>query len=126
MSEIQLPIQPVEDPILCSPYEEPDRHWLYDIRTGIPPKVQARREASYWYKSERTGSAQLSLLAEEERDDLPPVNALGDDVRRWRNSGWQNTSETTNLDRSPSRATPARWQTETPITLCPRTKDCWI
>ena len=95
MSEIQLPIQPVADPILCSPYEEPDRHWLYDTRTGIPSKVQARREASYWYKSERTGSAQMSLLAEEERDDLPLVNALRDDVRRWRNSGWQNASETT-------------------------------
>lgn len=66
MSEIQLPIQPVADSILCSPYEEPDRHWLYDTRTGIPSKVQARREASYWYKSERTGSAQMSLLAEEE------------------------------------------------------------
>jgi len=95
MSEIQLPIQPVEDPILCSPYKEPDRHWLYNTRTGIPSKIQARREASYWYKSERTGSAQLSLLAEEERDDLPLVNALRDDVRRWRNSGWQNASETT-------------------------------
>ena len=37
----------------------------------------------------------MSLLAEEERDDLPLVNALRDDVRRWRNSGWQNASETT-------------------------------
>ena len=95
MPEPQIPIQPVEDPILCSPYEEPGLHWLYDTKTGRPSKVQARREASYWYKSERTGSAQRSLLAEEERDDLPLVNALRDDVRRWRKSGWQNASETT-------------------------------
>ena len=95
MPEIQIPIQPVEDPILCSPYEEPGLHWLYDTKTGRPSKVPARREASYWYKSERTGSAQRSLLAEEERDDLPLVNALRDDVRRWRKSGWQNASETT-------------------------------
>ncbi len=95
MPEIQIPIQPVEAPILCSPYEEPGLHWLYDTKTGRPSKVQARREASYWYKSERTGSAQRSLLAEEERDDLPLVNALRDDVRRWRKSGWQNASETT-------------------------------
>ena len=95
MPEIQIPIQPVEDPILCSPYEEPGLHWLYDTKTGRPSKIQARREASYWYKSERTGSAQRSLLAEEERDDLPLVNALRDDVRRWRKSGWQNASETT-------------------------------
>ena len=95
MPEPRIPIQPVEDPILCSPYEEPGLHWLYDTKTGRPSKVPARREASYWYKSERTGSAQRSLLTEEERDDLPLVNALRDDVRRWRKSGWQNASETT-------------------------------
>jgi type III restriction enzyme len=48
-----------------------------------------------WFKTERTGSAQLSLLAEEERDDLPLVNALRADVRRWHESGWENASETT-------------------------------
>ena len=95
MSQAQISIQPVEDPILCSPYAEPDRHWLYDTRTGIPSKTPGRRPASYWYKSERTGSAQRSLLAEEERDDLPLVNALRDDVRRWRKAGWQSASVTT-------------------------------
>lgn len=90
-----LPIQPVENPILCSPYKQPDQHWLYDTRTGIPSKTPGRRPASYWFKTERTGSAQMSLLAEEERDDLPLVNALREDVRRWRESGWENASETT-------------------------------
>jgi type III restriction enzyme len=94
-TEIPIPIQPVENPILCSPYKEPDQHWLYDTRTGIPTKTPGRREASYWFKSERTGTAQMSLLAEEERDDLPLVNALRDDVRRWRASGWESASETT-------------------------------
>jgi type III restriction enzyme len=95
MPEAPIPIQPVENPILCSPYKEPDQHWLYDTRTGIPSKTPGRRPASYWFKTERTGSAQMSLLAEEERDDLPLVNALRDDVRRWRDSGWENASETT-------------------------------
>jgi len=95
MSENQIPIQPVENPILCSPYREPHQHWLYDTTTGIPSKNPGRRPASYWFRTERTGSAQLSLLAEEERDDLPLVNALRDDVRRWRNAGWENASETT-------------------------------
>jgi type III restriction enzyme len=94
-TEQQIPIQPVENPILCSPYKEPDQHWLYDTSTGIPSKTPGRRPASYWFKTERTGSAQMSLLAEEERDDLPLVNALRDDVRRWRESGWENASETT-------------------------------
>lgn len=93
----QIPIQPVEQPILCPPYKEPDAHWVYDTRTGIPTKTPGRRPASYWFKSERTGSAQqqLSFMAEEERDDLPLVNALREDVRRWRESKWENASETT-------------------------------
>ena len=95
MAEEQIAVQPVEDPILCSPYEEPELHWLYDTRTGIPSKNPGRRPASYWYKSERTGSTQLSLLAEEERDDLPLVNALRADAKRWRESGWRGASETT-------------------------------
>jgi type III restriction enzyme len=95
MPEEQIPIQPVDNPILCSPYTEPDQHWLYDTRTGIPSKTPGRRPASYWFKTERTGGAQRDLFAEEERDDLPLVNALRDDVRRWRNSGWENASETT-------------------------------
>jgi type III restriction enzyme len=95
MSEIQIPIQPVANPILCSPYKVPDQHWLYDTGTGIPSKTPGRRPASYWFKTERTGSTQMSLLAEEERDDLPLVNALRDDVRRWRESSWENSSETT-------------------------------
>ena len=95
MPEEQIPIQPVEKPILCSPYQEPDQHWLYNRSTGIPSKTPGRRPASYWFKTERTGSAQMSLLAEEERDDLPLVNALREDVRRWRASGWENASATT-------------------------------
>jgi type III restriction enzyme len=90
-----IPIQPVEKPILCSPYTEPTEHWVYDSRTGIPTKFPGRRPASYWYKSERTGTAQLDLFAEEERDDLPLVNALRDDVKAWRKSGWENATETT-------------------------------
>ena len=94
-SQNPIPIQPVNEPILCSPFEEPDAHWLYDTETGLPERMQSRREASYWYKSGRTGSAQMSIFMEEQRDDLPLVNALRDDVRRWRESGWRNASETT-------------------------------
>jgi type III restriction enzyme len=95
MPEESIPIQPVENPILCSPYKEPDQHWLYDTNTGVPSKTPGRRPASYWFKSERTGGAQRELFAEEERDDLPLVNTLREDVKRWRESGWENASETT-------------------------------
>ena len=95
MPEELIPIQPVENPILCSPYQEPTEYWLYDTQTGVPSRTSGRRPAGYWFKTERTGGAQRSLLTEEERDDLPLVNALRDDVRRWRESGWENASETT-------------------------------
>src|ERR1700736_4856628 len=82
----QLPVQPVDRPILCNPYEEPRDHWIYDREPGGASHAGMRRPASYWYKTERTGSAQLMLsgLAEEEQDDLPLVNLLREDVRRLR------------------------------------------
>ena len=96
-SQESLPIQPVDKPILCSPYREPDQHWVYDRVSGIPTRTPGRREASYWFKTERTGSSQLTLgfMAEEDRDSLPLVNALRDDVRRWRAAEWPGASPTT-------------------------------
>lgn len=96
--EEPIPIQPVEQPILCSPYGEPYHHWIYERTTGIPRKSSGRRPAQYWFKTERTGSAQMSIGGfdlQEDFDDFPLVNALRDDVRRWRESGWENASETT-------------------------------
>ena len=90
-----LPIQPVPKPILCSPYEEPGWHWLYDTQTGAATKTEGRREASYWFRSQRTSTGQLSLLAEEERDPLPLVNVLRDDVRRWRKAEWDGATPVT-------------------------------
>ncbi|MBK8835142.1 MAG: DEAD/DEAH box helicase family protein [Anaerolineae bacterium] len=90
----ELVIQPPPNPILCSPYEEPSAYWFYDRGTGIPQKLGGRRPASYFYKTERSsGTGQLSFLAEEERDDLPLVNALRDDVRQWRKSEYENASQ---------------------------------
>ena len=84
-----IPIQPVERPILCSPYKEPDQHWKYDTLTGAARKEPGRRPASYWYKTERTGTAQLSFLGQEQQDDLPLPNLLRDDVRRWREADYR-------------------------------------
>ena len=91
----QLPVQPVEKPIICNPYDEPQDHWIYDKESGAASHAGMRRPASYWYKTERTGSAQLMLsgLAEEERDDLPLVNLLRDDVRRLARARLQGVAE---------------------------------
>ena len=93
--QLEIPIQPVERPILCNPYEEPDAHWRYDTDTGEAIRQPGRREAGYWYKTERTGSEQLRLFQEEERDDLPLVNALRSDVKRWREANYRNATVVT-------------------------------
>ena len=87
----ESPVQaPVEDPILCGPYDEPTEHWFYEP-DGTPVRVPGRRPAGYYYKTEPTGgdARQKLLFAEEHRDDLPIVNALRADVKRWRESGWE-------------------------------------
>ncbi|RLC87643.1 MAG: hypothetical protein DRI37_06030 [Chloroflexi bacterium] len=93
----QLPIQPVEKPILCNPYAEPTAHWVYDTATGLAEKVPGRRKAFYWYKSRRVMTAQLRLgiEAEEESEELPLVNALRADVKRWRAGGYEGATEIT-------------------------------
>lgn len=87
------PTQAVEDPIINSPYEEPKHYWFY--RDGVPVKMGGRRSASYFYKTKQTGQAQLSLIKEENQDDLPLINALRKDVRRWRESGYRGASQVT-------------------------------
>ena len=88
-----VPVQAVDDPILSSPYEEPAEHWKY--RDGIPSRHPGRRPASYWFTTQRTGSAQIDLLAEESFDDLPLINALREDVKRWRESGYRGAAAVT-------------------------------
>lgn len=96
-NQLEIPIQPVEQPILCSPYEEPNAHWNYDTQTGEAVKNPGRREAGYWFKTERTGSEQqrMQFIQEEERDDLPIVNALRADVKRWRDTNYPNVTPVT-------------------------------
>jgi type III restriction enzyme len=103
-----LPIQPVDRPILCSPYVEPHEHWAYT--NGEPFKVPGRRPASYFYKNrgaqpvgglfrQTTSSAGRGstgdIFAEEVREELPFVNALRQDVSRWRASGYEGATNIT-------------------------------
>lgn len=90
-----VPIQPVDQPILCNPYDEPADHWVYDRETGEAKHGGIRRPAGYWYKTDRVGAAQHRLFLEEERDDLPLVNMLRDDVRRWREAGYRGAEPVT-------------------------------
>jgi type III restriction enzyme len=89
----QLPVQAVDEPILSSPYDEPQQHWIY--RDGIPERAGGRRPASYYATTRKVGAKQGELFAEETRDTLPLVNRLREDVRRWREAKWRGASQTT-------------------------------
>ncbi len=89
-------MQPVASPILCKPYEEPSEYWLYDQETGEASKAPGRRPAGHWFKTDRSISDQQGrLFAEENWEELPHVNRLRDDVRRWRGSGYRNATNVT-------------------------------
>lgn len=93
-----LPIQPVDRPILCNPYEEPTAHWVYDHENGAATQMDGRRPASFWYRYEESStrsSYQRALFAEQERDELPMVNALREDVKRWRASRYEKATNVT-------------------------------
>ena len=93
---VQTPMQPVEKPILCSPYEEPTEYWLYDQGTGEASRAPGRRPAGHWFKTDRSVPDQQGrLLAEENYEDLPHVNRLREDVKRWRDSGYRNATNVT-------------------------------
>src|SRR6266550_346044 len=89
-----VPKQAVAEPIINSAFEEPKFHWFY--RGSVPEKLVGRRRAQYWFQTRRTGVRETGeLFAEEESDDLPLVNALRNDVRRWRESGHRGATQTT-------------------------------
>jgi type III restriction enzyme len=90
----ESPVQPVGNPIICNPFEEPRKHWFYRSN-GVPVLMDERRKASYWYKNQKSYTSQTSLFATEESDELPLVNLLRDDVRRWRESKYEMASPIT-------------------------------
>ncbi len=93
----RMPIQPVEEPILCSPYMEPTEHWVYDKETGRPSRQPGRRSAGYWIEEYGTAEEQLELsfVREEDWSTLRLVNALRNDVKRWRATDYRNAMPVT-------------------------------
>jgi len=90
-----VPIQPVEKPILCSPYEPPPLHWNYDRMTGEASKLAGRRPSRYWYKTKDDAKGQLTLELSEGQDDLHMVNQIREDIARWRTSNFEGVTPIT-------------------------------
>lgn len=105
----------VTEPILCSPYSEPDRHWF--IPEGAAPEKRDERRKSFVFQP-RDGELTWALhdgTLEPMTEygsayELVLVNRVRVAVARWRESGYQNATGTT-LDllawwRREGRATP--------------------
>jgi len=93
---VQVPMQPVESPILSSPYVEPSEYWLYDLGTGLASRAPGRRPAGHWYRDDATaGDEQGALLTEENFVGLELVDKLRADVKRWRGSGYDGATPAT-------------------------------
>lgn len=95
MNRIDTPIQPVDKPILCSPYEPPSLHWHHDRTTGEATKLAGRRPSRYWYKTKDDAKGQLTLELSEGQDDLHMVNQIREDVARWRASNYEGVTPVT-------------------------------
>lgn len=105
MSGDPLPIQPVPSPVICSPYREPEQHWLYDRTTGEAALKAGRRPAAYWYKEDqRVRAATQEALpglstsgqeTDEKQRELDLVNKLRADVKRWRDSQYSGAENVT-------------------------------
>src|ERR1044071_4081455 len=78
MAEYEVP-----EPILNSPYEKPEFHWL--IKEGEAPVPQeGRRRAGYFYRDPKSPATGFQHEARGERVDLALVNRIRGQVDAWR------------------------------------------
>ena len=80
MSEFEVP-----QPIICSPFEEPDKHWHLEEGTAPTEPTPGRRPANYFYREpghETEEGAPTGVSAE-----LKLVNLVRDRVTGWRRDG---------------------------------------
>jgi len=83
----------VDEPILCSPFEEPREHW--HLVEGEPPRRAAgRRPARYFYRPASRGDADARPAGSTEIE-LKLVNLVRAQVTAWRSAGYPGVTRTT-------------------------------
>jgi len=81
----------VQEPILNSPYEEPQLHWR--IGEGEPAeRVSGRRPALYYYRPPGQGAVEAGIGTAIE---LKLVNRIRKQVSIWREQGYPGVTRTT-------------------------------
>jgi type III restriction enzyme len=83
----------VDEPILCTPFDEPKEHW--HLVEGEPPRrVTGRRPARYFYRPPSRGDAEARPLGTTEIE-LKLVNRIRAQLAGWRAQGYPGVSRTT-------------------------------
>jgi type III restriction enzyme len=87
----------VPTPILNSPFEEPQEHWL--IEEGKPPvRLSGRRRAGYYYRDPKLRD-ESEHGARGEWQELTLVNLIRQRLAEWRASGRPGITRTTGAAR---------------------------
>jgi len=90
----------IDNPILNSPYDEPERHWRFGEGGITGDIVEDRRISSYFMpiaKSKKKG-AQTQFETEWTADRIEPnhfINRVRGQVAQWRRGGWPGVTPTT-------------------------------
>ena len=92
LAKMRCPSSRSNGPSSAAPMRSP--HGALGLRHGRRARrsgSRAARPASYWFKTQRVlhPATDCRGFAEEEREDLPLVNALREDVKRWRDSDYE-------------------------------------
>ena len=93
---------PAVDPVLCSPYEEPDRYWRLDhtgrVRAGEPWREGRRPPVIVGTApADQKPGAQQSILPLGVRPQNQLVTEIRDAVSAWRAGGYSGVTATTRL-----------------------------
>ena len=84
----------VEQPILCSPFEEPPEHWRI-IEGEEARRVPGRRPAMYFYRPPSRGDETEPRGGAGTAIELKLVNRIRERVKEWRALQWAGVSRTT-------------------------------
>src|SRR5579871_272639 len=84
----------VPEPIICSPFEEPDCHW-HIVEGELPEKRPGRRPAVYYYRDPKATPAPGEIGTGGKPVELTLVNQIRQRVREWRAAGYPGVTRTT-------------------------------
>ncbi len=84
----------VQQPILCSPFEEPREHWRI-VEGEEPRRMPGRRPAMYFYRPPSRGEEVEPSDGAGTAIELKVVNRIRERVKEWRAQQWPGVTRTT-------------------------------